>query len=82
MYSYDYIIIIHIHIHVRVYVHVYVVPAPQVLQRSGSHSLTAKKQGQCLVLHEERHLQPGNLLVPVKKGQDTCNVILSNKIKP
>ena len=53
-----------------VYIHVHVhVPAPQVLQRSESHSLTARKQGQCLVLHEERHLQPGNLLVPIKEGE-------------
>lgn len=40
------------------------VPAPH-LQRSGSHSLTARKQGQCFVLQDERHRQPGNLLGPV-----------------
>ena len=39
-------------------------PAPQVLQRSGSHSLTAMKHGQCLVLQEDLQRQPGNLLGP------------------
>ena len=37
-------------------------PAPQRLHRSGSHSRTARKQGQCLVLQEPvRQRQPGNL---------------------
>ena len=35
--------------------------APHLMQRSGSHSLTARRQGHCLVLHWALQLHPGNL---------------------
>ena len=40
------------------------IPAPQYPHRSGSHSRTARKHGQCLVLQQPallRQRQPGNL---------------------
>ena len=37
------------------------------LQMSGSHSLTARKQGQCYVLQDEQQRQPRNPLGPVGK---------------
>jgi len=38
--------------------------APHVVQRSGSHSLTARKHGHCFVLHDALHRHPGNLFWP------------------
>eukprot|EP00800_Vazella_pourtalesii_P022949 TRINITY_DN9113_c0_g1_i2.p1 TRINITY_DN9113_c0_g1~~TRINITY_DN9113_c0_g1_i2.p1 ORF type:complete len:108 (+),score=9.53 TRINITY_DN9113_c0_g1_i2:194-517(+) len=36
-------------------------PAPQFLHKSGSHSLSAMKQGHCLVRQNDLQRQPGNL---------------------
>ena len=50
-------------------------PAPHVWQRSGSHSLTAKKHGHCLVLHCALQRQPGKRFWP--DGGEGQSVIVS-----
>ena len=46
--------------------------APQTEQRSGSHSLTAIKQGHCLVEQCALHLQPGNLFLHAELQDNTA----------
>ena len=43
-------------------------PDPQVWQRSGSHSLTARKHGHCFVLHCALQRHPGKRFWPEDKG--------------
>lgn len=56
-------------------------PAPQVWQRSGSHSLTAKKHGHCLVLHCALQRQPGKRFWPSAGDGQSVIVPVNEKEK-